>query len=91
MGLNTAGAAADNVGDLMANALIMLMRKAGMPNGLAAVGYGPERCRSAGGRYPAATQRYPALAASCERRRSATSVPRIDDALVGIAKGATLV
>ena len=32
---------AGEVGDLLADALIALMRKAGLPNGLAAVGYGP--------------------------------------------------
>lgn len=42
MGLDAAGADADDVGDLLANALIALMRKASMPNGLAAVGYGPQ-------------------------------------------------
>jgi hydroxyacid-oxoacid transhydrogenase len=41
LGLDTAGATAGDVGDLLASALIGLMRKAGMPNGLAAVGYGP--------------------------------------------------
>jgi hydroxyacid-oxoacid transhydrogenase len=42
MGLDAAGAGADDVGDLLADALIALMKKAGMPNGLAAVGYGPQ-------------------------------------------------
>ena len=41
MGLDAAGAGADDVGELLAGALISSMRKAGMPNGLAAVGYGP--------------------------------------------------
>jgi hydroxyacid-oxoacid transhydrogenase len=42
MGLDAAGADADDVGDLLADALIALLKKASMPNGLAAVGYGPE-------------------------------------------------
>ena len=41
MCLDAAGADADVVGELLADALITLMRRAGMPNGLAAVGYGP--------------------------------------------------
>jgi hydroxyacid-oxoacid transhydrogenase len=41
MGLHTTAADADEVGDLLADALIALLRRAGMPNGLAAVGYGP--------------------------------------------------
>ena len=41
MGLDAGEARDDEVGDLMAEALIALMKKAGMPNGLAAVGYGP--------------------------------------------------
>ncbi len=42
LGLDATGAADDDVGDLLASALIRLMKKAGMPNGLAAVGYGPQ-------------------------------------------------
>ncbi len=42
MGLNAAEATAGEVGDLLADALIALMRRAGLPNGLAAVGYGPQ-------------------------------------------------
>ena len=42
MGLDAAAAGDDDLGELLADALIALMRKAGMPNGLAAVGYGPE-------------------------------------------------
>ena len=42
MGLDASGARADEIGDLLASALIAFMQKAGMPNGLAAVGYGPE-------------------------------------------------
>jgi alcohol dehydrogenase class IV len=42
MGLNATEASADKVGDLLADVLIALMRRAGMPNGLAPVGYGPE-------------------------------------------------
>jgi hydroxyacid-oxoacid transhydrogenase len=42
MGLDSAAAGADPVGDLLADALIALMQKAGMPNGLTAVGYGPQ-------------------------------------------------
>jgi hydroxyacid-oxoacid transhydrogenase len=41
MGLDVAGADPDEVGELLAGALIAFMQKAGMPNGLAAVGYGP--------------------------------------------------
>jgi len=45
MGLDTAeldSAGPDGAGELLAGALIALMRKAGLPNGLAAVGYGPQ-------------------------------------------------
>ena len=42
MGLDVAAANPDEVGDLLAGALIAFMQKAGMPNGLAAVGYGPQ-------------------------------------------------
>jgi alcohol dehydrogenase class IV len=42
MGLHTDDADADDVGDLLANALVTLIRQAGMPNGLSAVGYGPQ-------------------------------------------------
>jgi len=42
MGLDTAGVADDDIGGLLADALLSLMKRAGMPNGLSAVGYGPE-------------------------------------------------
>ncbi|HXF64867.1 MAG TPA: hydroxyacid-oxoacid transhydrogenase [Caldilineaceae bacterium] len=42
MGVDTAGAAPEEAGDLLANALIEIMRAVGMPNGLSALGYGPE-------------------------------------------------
>ena len=40
IGLDAAGAD-DDVGELLADGLIALLKKTGMPNGLAAVGYGP--------------------------------------------------
>jgi hydroxyacid-oxoacid transhydrogenase len=42
MGLDKAAASDEEVGELLADALISLMQKAGLPNGLAAVGYGPQ-------------------------------------------------
>ena len=42
MGVDVSGAAPDEAGELLASALADLMRRAGMPNGLGAVGYGPE-------------------------------------------------
>ena len=36
-----AGASPEDAGDLVADAIIGFMRRLGMPNGLAAVGYGP--------------------------------------------------
>jgi len=42
MGLDAGEATAEEAGELLAGALIGLMKKAGMPNGLAAVGYGPD-------------------------------------------------
>jgi hydroxyacid-oxoacid transhydrogenase len=42
MGLDASAAGEGEVGELLADALISLMKKAGLPNGLAAVGYGPE-------------------------------------------------
>ena len=42
MGLDAAAAGPDEAGELLAGALIAFMQKAGMPNGLAAVGYGPQ-------------------------------------------------
>ena len=41
MGVDTCGAAPESAGELLAGAIVKLMRQAGMPNGLAAVGYGP--------------------------------------------------
>jgi hydroxyacid-oxoacid transhydrogenase len=42
MGTDTAGARPEDAGELLAGAIIGLMRQTGMPNGLKAVGYGPE-------------------------------------------------
>jgi hydroxyacid-oxoacid transhydrogenase len=42
MGVNTAGARPEDAGELLAGALVALMRRTGMPNGLGAVGYGPD-------------------------------------------------
>jgi len=42
IGAHVAEVADDDVGDLLASALIAVLQKTGMPNGLAAVGYGPE-------------------------------------------------
>ncbi len=41
LGAPVAGARAVDAGDLLADALLALMRQTGMPNGLSAVGYGP--------------------------------------------------
>jgi hydroxyacid-oxoacid transhydrogenase len=41
MGVDTRGAAPDDAGDLLSGAIVDLMRRTGMPNGLSAVGYGP--------------------------------------------------
>ena len=42
MGTDVSGAAPEDAGDILADAIIELMRKVGMPNGLSAVGYGPD-------------------------------------------------
>ncbi len=42
MGLNTSGVGADDAGELLADGIVDFMRKTGMPNGLSAVGYGPD-------------------------------------------------
>jgi hydroxyacid-oxoacid transhydrogenase len=42
VGVDVSGARAEEAGELLAGALIALMRKTGMPNGLKAVGYGPD-------------------------------------------------
>jgi hydroxyacid-oxoacid transhydrogenase len=41
MGVDTAGANPDRAGDILADAIIDLMRRTGMPNGLSAVGFTP--------------------------------------------------
>jgi hydroxyacid-oxoacid transhydrogenase len=41
IGLDTAGVDDGDIGDLLADGLVSLMKRTGMPNGLAAVGYGP--------------------------------------------------
>jgi len=42
MGVNTMNARPEEAGELLAGAIIDLMRQTGMPNGLKAVGFGPE-------------------------------------------------
>jgi hydroxyacid-oxoacid transhydrogenase len=42
MGVDVARASPVDAGELLAGAIIALMRKVGMPNGLQAVGFGPE-------------------------------------------------
>ena len=42
MGVDTSDADPESAGDLLADTIIDLMRKTGIPNGLSAVGYGPE-------------------------------------------------
>jgi hydroxyacid-oxoacid transhydrogenase len=42
MGVNTKDADPAEAGELLAGAIIDLMQRTGMPNGLGAVGYGPE-------------------------------------------------
>ncbi|HSG16789.1 MAG TPA: hydroxyacid-oxoacid transhydrogenase, partial [Anaerolineae bacterium] len=41
MGVDISDAAPEDAGDLLAGAIVDIMRRTGMPNGLAAVGYGP--------------------------------------------------
>ncbi len=41
MGVDTANARPDEAGDLLADAIVDLMKRTGMPNGLQAVGFGP--------------------------------------------------
>jgi hydroxyacid-oxoacid transhydrogenase len=42
MGIDLTGASPDDAGELLANAIIEIMRQTGMPNGLRAVGFGPD-------------------------------------------------
>jgi hydroxyacid-oxoacid transhydrogenase len=42
MGADTSGAAPNDAGEILAEAIITLMRRIGMPNGLKAVGFGLE-------------------------------------------------
>jgi hydroxyacid-oxoacid transhydrogenase len=42
MGANISGAAPDEAGEVLTQALITIMRQTGMPNGLHALGYGPD-------------------------------------------------
>ena len=42
MDVDIRGAAAEDAGEIVAGAIIDIMQKTGMPNGLAAVGYGPD-------------------------------------------------
>jgi hydroxyacid-oxoacid transhydrogenase len=42
MGVDTTGAGPEDAGELLAQAIISTMRQTGMPNGLKAVGFGPE-------------------------------------------------
>ncbi len=42
MGIDSSNAGPDDAGEVLAQAIIALMRRTGMPNGLAAVGYGPD-------------------------------------------------
>jgi len=39
MGVDTTGAAAEDAGELLAGAIISLMQKTGVPNGLGAIGF----------------------------------------------------
>ena len=41
MGADTAGASPDDAGEVLAGAIIAIMQRVGMPNGLKAVGFGP--------------------------------------------------
>lgn len=41
MGAETRGAAPGDAGDILAGAIVDIMRKTGMPNGLSAIGFGP--------------------------------------------------
>ena len=42
MGVDTSGASPEDAGELLAGAIVDLMRRTGIPNGLSAVGYGPD-------------------------------------------------
>jgi hydroxyacid-oxoacid transhydrogenase len=42
MGKDISGASPEDAGDVLAGAIVDLMRRVGMPNGLSALGYGPE-------------------------------------------------
>jgi hydroxyacid-oxoacid transhydrogenase len=42
LGAETRGASQDDAGAILADAIIAIMRRVGMPNGLAAVGFGPD-------------------------------------------------
>ena len=42
MGVDVSDAAAEDAGEILASALVDLMRRTGVPNGLSAVGYGPD-------------------------------------------------
>ena len=41
MGVDVSGAAPEDAGELLGSAIVDLMRRTGMPNGLSAVGFGP--------------------------------------------------
>ena len=42
MGADTSGAGPEDAGDVLADAIIALLKRIGVPNGLSAIGYSPE-------------------------------------------------
>ena len=42
MGADVSGAGPEDAGDILADAIVSLLREIGVPNGLSAIGYSPE-------------------------------------------------
>ena len=82
MGVDTAGAAAEDAGELLAGAVIDLMQQTGVPNGLGAIGFTEGGHSGPGRRHFATTQGDEALAATGGCAGSGGAFPGRDEVLV---------
>ena len=82
MGVDTTGAADEEAGELLAQAIIDLMQETGVPNGLSAIGFTDGGHSGAGRGHFAPAPGNQTLAATGRGPRSGGTVPRCDEVLV---------
>ena len=82
MGADVSSAGPEDAGDILADAIIALVRRIGVPNGLSAIGYTPDDVPALVARRDPSAEGDQTVAETGGRGRPASALPGLDEAVV---------